>query len=108
MRNSWYPRHWAEYMTGPTYQGLKPQKLAAERDFTFGMEPKEEPSVKEEASENERLVEVKTKLLPVCLFWKSLVTQWRLTKDQAATGYRDFRDVVAPEYGILQSSYKCP
>lgn len=108
MRNSWYPRHKAEYMTGPTYQGLKPQKIAAERDFTFGMEPKEDPSVKEKAPESARLVEVKTKLLPVCLFWQSFVTQRRLTRDQAATGYRDLRDVITPKYGILQSSYKCP
>ena len=67
MRNSWYPRHKAEYMTGPTYRGLKPQKIAAERDFTFGMEPKEEPSVKEKTPEKGRPVEVQTKLLPVCL-----------------------------------------
>ena len=80
MRNSWYPRHKAEYMTGPAYQGLKPQKIAVERDFTFGMEPKEEPSVKEKAPEKERPVEVQTKLLPVCLFWQSLVTLRRLTK----------------------------
>ena len=67
-------------MTGPTYQGLKPQKIAAERDFTFGMEPEEDPSVKEKAPEKERLVEVQTKLLPVCLFWQSCVTLRRLTK----------------------------
>ena len=98
MRNSWYPRHKAEYMTGPTYQRLKPQKKAAERDFTFGMEPKEEPSVKEKTPEKERLVEVQTKLLPVCLFWQGFVTLRRLTKDQAATRYRDLRDVIAPKY----------
>ena len=54
-------------MTGPAYQGLKPQKIAVERDFTFGMESKEEPSVQEKVSETERRVEVQTKLLPVML-----------------------------------------
>ena len=68
MRNSWYPRHKAEYMTGSTYEGSKPQKIAAERDFTFDMEPKEEPSANEKVSEEERLVEVQTKLVPVCVF----------------------------------------
>lgn len=64
MRNTWYPRQWAEYMTATTLQGLKPQSLVAERDFTFGMKPKEEPAPKMKAPEMERVVEVQTKLLP--------------------------------------------
>lgn len=67
MRNTWYPRQKAEYMTASTLQGLKPQSLVAERDFTFGMKPKEEPAPKEKAPEKERVVEVQTKLLPVCI-----------------------------------------
>ena len=81
MRNSWYPRHKAEYMTGSKYQGLKPQQIAAERDFTFGMELKEESSAKEKAPEEERPGEVQTKLLPVCMFWQSVVTLRRLTEE---------------------------
>lgn len=68
MRNSWYPRQRAEYMTGSMLQGLKPQDLVAERDFTFGMKPKEEEAPKRNAPEKERVVEVQTKLLQVCIF----------------------------------------
>ena len=68
MRNSWYPRQKAEYMTESTLQGLKPRDLVAERDFTFGMEPKEEQIPKQNAPEPGRVVEVQTKLLPVCIF----------------------------------------
>ena len=42
MRNSWYPRQHAEYLS--TISDLNPRKVAAERDFTFGMQesmPKE-------------------------------------------------------------------
>ena len=51
-------------MTASTLQGLKPQTLVAERDFTFGLEPKEEPALAKPA-EAEKPVEVKTTLLPV-------------------------------------------
>ena len=37
MRNTWYPQQKAEYVTASKLQGLKPQKLEAVRDFTFGM-----------------------------------------------------------------------
>lgn len=50
-------------MTTSKLQGLKPQSLVAERDFTFGMEPKEEPAPKEKMPEKERVVEVQTNLL---------------------------------------------
>ncbi|CAF9942233.1 hypothetical protein IMSHALPRED_003427 [Imshaugia aleurites] len=63
MRNTWYPRQKAEYMTTSTIQGLKPQNLVAERDFTFGMKPKEEPIPQRKASEKERVVEIQTRLL---------------------------------------------
>ena len=58
-------------MTVPTSQGLKPQHIVAERDFTFGLEPKEEKSPKEDL-ETERVVEVQTQLLTVDVFGLSL------------------------------------
>lgn len=65
MRNTWYPRQKAEYMTASKLQGLKPQSLVAERDFAFGIKPKEEPAPKKKAPEKEKVIEVQTKLLPV-------------------------------------------
>lgn len=46
-----------------TLQGSKLQNMAAERDFTFGMKPKEAPAPK--MVEEEKPVDVQTKLLPV-------------------------------------------
>lgn len=54
-------------MTGSMLQGLKPQNLVAERDFTFGIIPEKDPSPKKNTPETEKVVEVQTKLLPVCL-----------------------------------------
>ena len=67
MRNSWHPRHKAEYITASTLQGLKPKDIVAERDFNFGMKPKEEPGPNNQAPEEESIVNIHTKLLPVCL-----------------------------------------
>ena len=68
MRNTWYPQQKAEYVTASRIQGLKPQKLEAVRDFTFGMsEPETEP---ESASTQEETVPstlTATRLLPVPL-----------------------------------------
>ena len=44
-------------------EGSKLQNMAAERDFTFGMKPKEAPAPK--MVEEEKPVDVQTKLLPV-------------------------------------------
>ena len=79
MRNSWYPRQKAEYMTEVTSPGSKPQKIVAERDFTFGMKPEEETIPKENAPEKKRPVEVQTKLLPVCVFRQFSEVILRLT-----------------------------
>lgn len=106
MRNTWYPRQWAEYMTATTLQGLKPQSLVAERDFTFGMKPKEEPAPKMKAPEMERVVEVQTKLLPVRVFYIYSVPLRRLTVKTAATSFRNHRDVLAPKSHLLQNSHK--
>lgn len=83
MRNSWYPRQKAAYMTESMAQGLKPQSIVAERDFTFGMKPKEEQSPKQNAPKEERAVEVQTKLLSVCVFLRSLEALRRLTATSA-------------------------
>jgi hypothetical protein len=70
MRNAWFPRHKAEYVTVSTLQGLKPREVVAERDVTFGM-TKEEiaealPAEKEQMVEAPT-IQTKTKLLPVSL-----------------------------------------
>ena len=87
MRNSWYPRQKAAYMTESMAQGLKPQSIVAERDFTFGMKPKEEQSPEQSPEQNapkkERAVEVQTKLLSVCAFLRSLEALRRLTATSA-------------------------
>ena len=83
MRNSWYPRQKAAYMTESMAQGLKPQSIVAERDFTFGMKPKEEQSPEQNAPKKERAVEVQTKLLSVCAFLRSLEALRRLTATSA-------------------------
>ena len=83
MRNSWYPRQKAAYMTESMAQGLKPQSIVAERDFTFGMKPKEEQSPEQNAPKKERAVEVQTKLLSVCAVLRSLEALRRLTATSA-------------------------
>ena len=108
MRNSWYPRQRAAYMTGSISQGLKAQSLVAERDFTFGMKSKEEQIPKKPVPVKERPVEVQTKLLPVLVFWHPFETYRRLTIESATTGHRNHRDVSAPKSHILQDSHKCP
>ena len=88
-------------MTACTLRGLKPQDLVAERDFTFGMKPKEEPAPKKKAPEKERVVEVQTKLLPVGVPYGSSVPLQKLTMRAATTSSRDNRGFLAPEYHIL-------
>jgi len=50
-------------MTAATLQGVKPQAVVAERDFTFGVKAKEGEAP--EALQKEKPVEVRTKLVPV-------------------------------------------
>lgn len=63
MRNTWYPRQKAEYVTAATLQGVKPQAVVAERDFTFGVKVAEEEAPP--TRQIFRPVEVQPKLLPV-------------------------------------------
>lgn len=65
MRNTWYPRQKAAYVTMSTLQGTKPQNIAAERDFTFGMAPKVQPAPSR--VEEEKPLDVQPKLLMVSL-----------------------------------------
>lgn len=88
-------------MTASTLQGLKPQNLVAERDFTFGMKSKEEPAPKIKAAEKERAVEVQTKLLPVRVPQNFSMPLQRLTMRAATTSSRNNRGVLAPIYYIL-------
>lgn len=63
MRNTWYPRQRAEYVTAATLQGMKLRDVVAERDFTFGMKSEEEeaPKLVQEA----KSIETRIKLLLV-------------------------------------------
>lgn len=108
MRNSWYPRQKAEYMTVSTLQGLKPQSIVAERDFTFGTMSKDESAPKKNAPEKERAFDVQTKLLPVRVSYCYSGPLRRLTINAATTGFRNDRGVFAPESHILQDSHKRP
>lgn len=68
MRNTWYPQQKAEYVTASKVQGLKPQKLEAVRDFTFGMsEPETEPEPASTQEETVPSILTATRLLPVLL-----------------------------------------
>ena len=68
MRNTWYPHQKAEYVTASKLQGLKPQKLEAVRDFTFGMsEPEAEPEPASTPEETVLSTLTATRLLPVHL-----------------------------------------
>ena len=68
MRNTWYPQQKAEYVTASKVQGLKPQKLEAVRDFTFGMsKPEVEPVPTSTQAETVPPILTITRLLPVPL-----------------------------------------
>lgn len=108
MRNTWYPRQKAEYMTASTLHGLKQQSLVAERDFAFGMKSNEKPAPTKKAPERERVVEVQTKLLPVRVSYCCSGPLRRLTMNAATTSFRNDRGLLAPESHILQNSHKRP
>ena len=95
-------------MTASTLQGLKPQNLVAERDFTFGMKPKEEPAPKNKAPEKERVVEVQTKLFPVPISYNYYGSLRKLMTKAAKTSFRNYRGVLAAESHVLQDSHNCP
>lgn len=92
MRNTWYPRQKAEYVTAATLEGVKPQTLVAERDFTFGVKPKEdeEPA---KAIAKEKSVEVQTKLLPVSPILGHYIKSKGLTPPAAPESFRDHRSI---------------
>ena len=108
MRNSWHPRHKAEYITASTLQGLKPKDVVAERDFNFGMKPKEETGPNSRAREEEKVVDVPTQLFTVCLSYVYLRPLRRLTMETAKASFGDIRAVLAPESHILQDSHQRP
>ena len=47
MRNSWYPRQHAEYLS--TLSDVDPKTVVAERDFTFGMQDLKQKDVSKSA-----------------------------------------------------------
>ena len=107
MRNSWHPRHKAAYITASTLQGLKPKDVVAERDFNFGMKPKEEPDPNNQAREENRVVDVPTKIFTVCLH-VHLRPLRELTIGAATASFGGIRGVLAPESHILQESHQRP
>lgn len=64
MRNTWYPRQQAEYIS--TLQA-KPRDIIAERDFSFGVQSqaRQEVETAPKAMEQPKVVVARTKLLPV-------------------------------------------
>ena len=112
MRNSWHPRHKAEYIIASTFQGLKPKDIVAERDFNFGIKPKEEPGPRpgpnNQAPEEESMVDIHTKFLVVCPSYVYLTPLRRLTTKAATASFGDIRCVLAPESHILQDSHQHP
>ena len=67
MRNSWYPRQKAEYVTVSNLNGVKPQNVAAERDFSFGMDTKETPVYQTMGTERDTVPHIQIRNLAVCL-----------------------------------------
>ena len=95
-------------MTMPTAAGLNPQHIVAERDFTFGMESKEEPKEKPSPGKDlktESLVGVKPKLLPVRMFQYLVEVLSRLRAILGTTSFRDHRVIITPNPHILQESH---
>ena len=108
MRNSWHPRHKAEYITASTLQGLKPKDIVAERDFNFGMKSKEEPNPNNQAREEESIVNIHTKVLTVSQSYVYLRPLRRLNMEAATASFGDIRGVLASESHILQDSHQRP
>lgn len=81
MRNTWYPRQKAQYMTASMLEGVKPKEVKAERDFTFGVNPKVEETPKPDKKEKkDHPVEVQTKLLPVSFLYTTVIESSPLDK----------------------------
>ena len=93
-------------MTTSTIQGLKPQNLVAERDFTFGMKPKEEPIPQRKASEKERVVEIQTRLLLVRVSYHLFEALRRLTTNIAAASFRNYGGILTAESRLLQDPHR--
>ena len=63
MRNIWYPQNKAQYMTTPQLKEAVEQGVVVEREYTFGIEPKESPNQVGDGAEDR--VDVQLKLLAV-------------------------------------------
>ena len=105
MRNTWYPQQKAEYVTASKVQGLKPQKLEAVRDFTFGLsKPEVEPVPTSTQTETVPSILTATRLLPV-LLPTSLLYELYANDLIAFESYRDHGSSIAEPDNILQKSY---
>ena len=63
MRNIWYPRQMAEYVTES--QLREQRTLVAERDVTFGMDQMEENTAEEERELEEKMIDVQMNAVDV-------------------------------------------
>lgn len=74
MRNAWYPRQQAEYLS--TLRDIKPRDVVPERDFTFGMQGTTEIDTGSTAAgqEAKKTAMPRMKLLPVRLMSPSCLS----------------------------------
>lgn len=95
-------------MTASKLQGLKPQKVEAVRDFTFGMsEPEAEPEPASTQEETMPSILTATRLLPVPLP-TSLLPKLHANNLIAFKSYGDHGSSIAEPHNILQESYNRP
>ena len=71
MRNIWYPRQKAEYMTESKLRQLNKKDVVMERDYTFGIEQPERRN--DDIVEDPSVVDVEMKLLRVLgsVYWNT-------------------------------------
>ncbi len=86
MRNSWYPRQHAEYLS--TLSDIDPKTVIAVRDPSFGMKDAEQMDKTESADELVTILPPRfgrTKLLEVCAIFTSTTTKTNEIQPQLAT-----------------------
>ena len=69
MRNYWFPKQKAEYVTAASLQGVKLQSLVAERDFTFDLQSEEKIQPEEQP------IEIQTNFLHVCTHFQATISR---------------------------------
>ncbi|KAI9815259.1 MAG: hypothetical protein M1827_002739 [Pycnora praestabilis] len=62
MRNDWYPRRMAEYMTEARLDGKKLRDIQVDRDFNFGVVQQEKSAQEDEETEQDNVINVRVKV----------------------------------------------